>query len=554
MVKNQIREIYEAKLASLNRQHLKALYNYQMNRCNSLDEYYLQELEKVERQIRDTQRELEEYDRERGIVKTMPAETKPRSEAREKAEKPRREKQKEPIATHKPIKMDKSQLHEYQKRAANHIAQHPNAILSVDMGLGKTAATLAWLDWLIGKGKAESALIVAPKRVAENNWKQESEVWGFNEVASRAVIVKGDKKRRLAALADEAHPVKIIGRDNLADLQDADLMGFDALIIDELTSFKNPDSKRSEIIGEIVARYKVGLTGTLLANGAIDIYGQCAAVGLAELWHCPNFYAWRSAFFRDVLKGAGLAFSKWQLIVPLANLLKPIEDSIFTLTAEDYLTIPPKTETTHRVEVGASIRKNIAELDAFLATIINEEAVAVREGGKFAKLQTLCNGFVYTDEGEAIRSEESAKLEAVADFVEDCKDAGESVLLFYAFREEEKWLREMLEKRHIKCDSVKADGFLERWNAHETECLFAHPASAGHGLNLQHGGRTIVWSTMTYNYEFFAQGNARLARQGQRNNVQIHYFVADGTCEEAIVKALQRKQGEQDKFLELTKQ
>lgn len=450
--------------------------------------------------------------------------------------------------------MTKDNLHEYQRRAANHIAQHPHCILSVDMGLGKTAATLAWMDWAMATGRVRSALIVAPKRVAENNWAQEAGVWSFKNVAEKAIIVKGTKKQRTEALQDGDKPVKIIGRDNLTDLRDLGLMEYDALIIDELTSFKNPDSVRSRVVCNIRAAYKVGLTGTLLANGAVDIFGQAAAVGLANRWHCPNIYAWRSAFFRDILKGSGLHFSKWKLMVALSKLLAPIGDCIFTLTAEDYLKIPDKTETTHRVDVGAEIRRNIEELDSFLATIVGDEAVAVREQGKFAKLQTLCNGFVYDEEGNGIRSHHSAKLQAVADLVEDCRDAGEPVLLFYAFREEAKWLEEMLRTRNIKCDSVKASGFLERWNARETECLFAHPASAGHGLNLQHGGRVIIWSTMTYNYEYFAQGNARLARQGQKRNVQIHYFVADGTCEEAIVRALQRKQDDQDNFLTLTKQ
>lgn len=447
--------------------------------------------------------------------------------------------------------MTRDDLHQYQRRAANFIALHTRCILSVDMGLGKTAATLAWLEWK----RPQSCVIVAPKRVAENNWRQEAEKWNFNHCFERMTICAGTSTQREKAITDDAHPYKIISRDNLKDVRG---MQFDVLIIDELTSFKNSESARSKYVRSIRADIRIGLTGTFIANGAVDIYGQADAVGLAERWNCPNFYAWRGAFFDDVLKNAKLSFHKWKLIVTLEKLLAPIADSIFTLTAKDYLSIPPVTETTHAIECDEDIKRNIQELDAFLATKVGDEFVAVHEKAKFAKLQTLVNGFVYVkddeDNVESVRSHRSAKLEAVADFIADCKEAGESVLLFYAYREEALWLSELLAERGVKFESVKKQGFVERWNAHETECLFAHPASAGHGLNLQHGGRVIVWSTMTYNYELFAQGNARLARQGQRGNVQIHYFVGKDTCEEQIVRALQRKQGEQDKFLALTKQ
>lgn len=437
------------------------------------------------------------------------------------------------------------ELHEYQKRIANFIAQHPRCILSVDMGLGKTASVLAWLRWR----KPATCLIVAPKRVADTVWKQEAQKWGWLDLHDKMIICSGTPSKRKAALADDTHPYKVVSRDNLKDVEKRTV---DVLILDELTSYKNVDAARTKLVLSIQAQTRVGLTGTFLANGAIDIYGQAAAVGLG--WAGLSFYAWRGTFFRDVLAGSGLAFHKWKLNVPLEGVLHEISTHVFTLTAEDYLTIPAKTETTHRVDVGENTRKAINDLDAFLSTELNGEVLTFDEKQKFAKLQTLCNGFVYNDEGEPVRGYISHKLEAVADFVADCKDAGEPVLLFYAFREEAVWLAELLKARGVKYESVQKAGFLDRWNAGETECLFAHPASAGHGLNLQHGGRVIVWSTMTYNYELFAQGNARLARQGQKQNVQIHYFVAADTCEERAMLALQTKDKDQKQFLTLTKQ
>lgn len=442
-------------------------------------------------------------------------------------------------------------LHDYQKRLANFIAKHRRCIISVDMGLGKTAAVLAWLSWYVSRNRDARVVIIAPKRVAENNWIQEAQKWGLGELYQRMTICAGNAKKRATNWSDATKPIKIISRDNFKDYRSAVC---DVLILDELTSYKNPDAARSKAVQSIRAEIRIGLTGTFLANGAIDIYGQAAAVGL-ELG--ANFYAWRATYFRDILAGAGLAFSKWRLSVPLEAVLKPIRDDIFTLTAADYLEIPPVTEWTHKVELDADTRTAIAELDAFLSTKVGDEVLTFDEKQKFAKLQTLCNGFVYVEDADgdvtAVRGKRSAKLEAVADLVEECRDAGEPVLLFYAFTEEEKWLTELLQARKVKTYSVRNRDFLERWNAGEVECLIAHPASAGHGLNLQHGGRVIVWSTLTYNYELFAQGNARLARQGQTGNVQVHYFVADKTCEERAVAALRAKDNEQNEFLRLTK-
>lgn len=441
-------------------------------------------------------------------------------------------------------------LHEYQKRLANFIAKHPRCIISVDMGLGKTAAVLAWMDWYMRRAEYKKrGIIIAPKRVAENNWLQEAQKWGMDQLADRMIICAGTAKKRAAAMTDANKPVKIISRDNFKDYAEAVV---DFLVVDELTTYKNPTAARTKAAQSISAPVKIGLTGTFLANGAIDIYGQAAAVGLD--FGGLSFYAWRGEYFRDILAGSGLAFQKWRLRTTLQELLRPIAHNIFTLTAADYLQIPETTHTTHRVEVGEEIREAIAGLDAFLSLDLGGEVLTFDENQKFAKLQTLCNGFVYDEDGRTVRGEYSRKLEAVADFVADCKDAGERVLLFYAFREEAQWLSEMLTARGVRWYTVKNSDFLRKWEDGEIDCLIAHPASAGHGLNLQHGGRVIVWSTLTYNFEYFAQGNARLARQGQRQNVQIHYFVAQKTCEEQAVSALLRKESEQNEFLKLTKQ
>ena len=444
------------------------------------------------------------------------------------------------------------------------MAGHPRCILSVGMGLGKTAAVLHYIDQL----RPKNCLIVAPKRVAETVWKQEAEKWGLWSVALSMAVVKGKPKQRQEAWNDYTRPYKVVGRDNLADLFDCPEVrfptcDFDLVVLDELTSFKTTTSRRTQraFALALAASRCVGLTGTFLANGAIDIFGQCAAVGLAS--NLKEFYSWRARYFKDVMAGSGMAWHKWRLTVPLADVLKPWQTNIFTLDSNDYLDIPPVSVVAHPVTLYKDERERYDNLEAFLDCNIDGVGVSVKEDAKFMKLQTMCDGFIYTGDtyeeqgfyDHVVRGERSAKLEAVADFCERCLAESEPVLLFYAFRAERDWLREMLDARGVATMEVREKGAIDKWNAGDFEgVLMAHPASAGHGLNLQAGGRILVWSTLTYNYEYYAQANARLARQGQRKAVQIHIFTAAKTVEDGKQKALERKDKEQGQFLAMTKQ
>lgn len=436
-------------------------------------------------------------------------------------------------------------LHNYQLRAVEFMKSRDYSLLAIEMGLGKTVSVLTY----IRDTAPRTALIVAPKRVAETVWKQEAAKWYGDEFADKFVIVSGTPARRKKALASDA-PYKIIGRDNVTALARTE---WDLLVLDELTSFKSISSQRTKAVLSMTARCAVGLTGTLLANGAVDLYAQFAAIKVAHKWRCKNFFVWRAAYFRDMLAGSGLQFSKWAPRVGLDELLAPVKDNIFTLVAKDYLELPPVTETVERVTLSAPERDAYTRIDNFLQ---GPDGLGVSEDAKFSKLQTAACGFVYDEEHRDhwTAVPHPAKLEAVAELCERYYAEGEQVLLFYQFIAEARWLHDRLTAKNVECSHVgKPDG-LTKWHNHTAGILFAHPASAGHGLNLQHEGRVIIWSSITYNFEHFEQANARLNRQGQTKPVSIHYFLAANTCEEGKLKALRAKDKTQTDFELQTKQ
>lgn len=436
------------------------------------------------------------------------------------------------------------ELRPYQKKIANWLCDHPHACLSVGMGLGKTAAVLHFIDYSLQLYPWATFLIVAPKRVAETVWRQEAEKWGLERVARNMVLVGGTAARKKAA-AEGAASIKIVSRDNLKYFENAEV---DVLVIDELTSFKNMASERTRLVLSINAQRKIGMTGTFAPNGLLDIYAQLAAVGIASP-ELPDYYAWRGRWFVDIMKGAKVSFSKWALRggVSEADVLKPWIDDILTLTADDYLALPRMMFDVEVVGLSAQERKAYDELAATLHfELPGTLDFTVDEMARFAKLQTLCSGFVY-DNGNGDRPlrivEVGAKVEAAVEFCRRAAAEGESVLLFYQYRETAVWFGEQAIKEGLRIASVKGGdyGWLERWNAGELDVLVANPASAGHGLNLQHGGHVVLWLELTYNYEYYAQANARLHRTGQVKPVQVAALVAEDTVDGAVWGALQKK-------------
>lgn len=437
------------------------------------------------------------------------------------------------------------ELRPYQKRIANWLCQHPHACLSVGMGLGKTAAVLHFLDYTRRLYPAATTLIVAPKRVAETVWMQEAEKWELWKLLANMQLVTAKNKED----AQSSAPVKIVSRDNVKLFEG---MTLDILVIDELTSFKNMKSQRTKSVMKINADRRIGLTGTFAPNGMLDVYAQLAALGIASMDE-SDYYAWRGRWFMNVNQGRAVAFPRW---VPRTGttpeaMIADYAADIITLTTDDYLDLPAMMEETISVDLSKEERKAYDDLVATLHFELPDspEDFTVDEKARFAKIQTLCSGFVYDNDNDispdgVVRIKGGgSKIAAAVEFCRTAAAEGESVLLFYQYRETAIWLGEELKAAGLRFSSVKglSNQWLIDWNNGDLDVLVANPASAGHGLNLQHGGHVVLWLELTYNYEYFAQANARLHRTGQAKPVQVYYLVAKDTVDEGILLALRKK-------------
>jgi len=446
-------------------------------------------------------------------------------------------------------------LEEYQQRAATFLTQHPRAVLSMDMGLGKTATVIEALNRL----GVRRALIVAPKRVALTVWSAEAKKWNDPH---EWTVIQGAPSRRVSLWRRKTART-VCSYEQLAE---APTLDFEAVVFDELTRLKHVTSKRFLYALGIKTAIRWGLTGTLLPNGAIDLFGQLAALGIYRAtphthrrgkYYIPEFFRWRATYFEDLNAFSALPFHRWRILPPhtLSSILEPVKGQIFTLRAEDYATLPPMRTLYHPHTLSEKERARYMDAKTLLRVEDEERIIALSDKGAFQKLQTLCSGFIYDPATSApVWSGASGKLEAVADAVSSMVGEGEQVLLFYAFRAEAAYLKTRLEKEGATVVTPDEKDFLTRWNSRAADVLLAHPASCGHGLNLQESGsRLLVWSSLTFDLELWQQASACLHRRGQRAPVDLHVFYARETVEEYALKALQKKSRLMDEFKEETR-
>lgn len=440
--------------------------------------------------------------------------------------------------------------HDYQRYCINRIIDTPYIGLFLSMGLGKTVITLSAIEELRYKRWATSrVLVVAPKKVAEATWRNESAMW-LHLQHLRIVEVLGTERQRLDALAQKAD-IYVINRDNVAWL--VKTLGirwpFDMVVLDESSSFKNPQAQRFKALKAVRPKIKrlVELTGTPAPHGLMDLWAQVYLLdGGQRLGRTLTTY--RDLYFLpDKRNGYQVWTYKLKRDADKA-IYQQIEDICISMKAEDYLTLPDRITDIIPVKLDAKAQAQYESLERdMLLQVSEEEFVRAGTAGVLTgKLLQLCNGAVYDESGKA-RLLHDCKVESFSETLEQLGD--EHALVLYQFQHDIPRLIEAAEKLHKTAKVYDGPQDQTDWNEGKIDVLLAHPASCGYGLNLQRGGHHIIWFGLTWNLEQFQQANARLHRQGQECPVMIHILSVQGGMDEVVIKSLSGKERVQDALL-----
>lgn len=453
--------------------------------------------------------------------------------------------------------LERNQMYDYQKRAVAHIIDNECSALFLQMGLGKTVSTLTAIKELIDSCIISNVLIIAPKRVAEVTWKDEIANWKHLNGLTISVIA-GTVKERRAAIGKKAD-IYTIGRDNIVWLV-TELGGvklpYDMVVIDELTSFKNSSSKRFRALRKVrkfIPRV-VGLTGTPSPNGLIDLFAQMYLIdGGVRLG--KSITAYRDRFFKPGKRNGDIVY-EYVLKSPQEETEKQISDLISDITismeADDYLKMPDRIPIYDYVELPPKAMEAYTtfEREQIIELINSDEPLTAASAAALSnKLQQMAGGRVYDADRKVIDVHDE-KIEKLKEIVEASN--GEPVLVAYAFKHEQARIMEAL--KEFKPRKLETAQDIADWNAGKAPLMIAHPASIGHGINIQKGGHILVWFGNTWSLELYQQFNARLYRQGQMKPVMIHHIIAKNTIDEKIIKSLDGKRETQDGLMQSIKE
>lgn len=437
--------------------------------------------------------------------------------------------------------------HDYQTYAKDFVLGHPYCGLILDMGLGKSVITLTALwDLILDSFDLRRVLVVAPKRVAEDTWPREIEKWEHLKGLTYSLVLGSEKQRR-AALQRRAF-LYIINRENIAWLVENTRWRFDALVIDELSSFKSSKAQRFRALKKVrpLCHRVIGLTGTPAPNTLIDLWPQIYLLDMGKrLGRFVTHY--RERFFLPDKRSSYSIFSYKLRDGAEQQIYDLISDICVSMRAIDHLQMPALIANRVIVRLSKSehVLYNTLKRDMFLA-LNNNEIDAVNAAALSGKLCQLANGAIYAADSHAVRFHDR-KLDALEDLIEGAN--GKPMLVAYWFKHDLDRIRERFAVQEIRESRDIAD-----WNAGRIPIAVIHPASAGHGLNLQSGGNTLIWFGLTWSLELYQQTNARLWRQGQKaDTVVIHHIVAEGTIDEQVLDALERKETTQTALMNAVK-
>ena len=448
--------------------------------------------------------------------------------------------------------------HEYQRYCIDYIKSHPVSALFLDMGLGKTIITLTALrDLMLDELQIHKVLIVAPLRVARDTWPSEIQKWDHLRCMDISVIV-GSMKERTAAVSSNTL-LYVINRENvkwLVDYYEKNGLrwDFDCVVIDELSSFKNYQSQRFKWLRKVRPYVKrwIGLTGTPTSNGLMDLWAEIGILDGGE--RLGRFIGrYREAYFKPASMNpqTGIVFRYVPREGAEEQIYSRISDMTISMKALDHLPMPECISVSHEVVMDAAERKLYDQLKKDLIIPLEDGDIdAASAASLTGKLLQMANGAVYDENGEA-RHIHARKLETLEDLIEAAN--GQPVLIAYWFKHDRSRIMEHLSALGYSPRDIKESEDIKAWNAGSIPVALIHPASAGHGLNIQDGGHILIWFCLTWSLELYQQTNARLWRQGQRETVTIHHIVCKDTVDADVLAALASKDVTQEKLIAAVK-
>lgn len=438
--------------------------------------------------------------------------------------------------------------HEYQSYATEFILSHPISAVFLEMGLGKSVITLsAIFDLCLDSFLVCKVLVIAPLRVARDTWPAEIKKWDHLKGLSYSVVV-GTEKERIDALKKQS-TLYIINRENVDWLvhKSGIPFHFDMVVIDELSSFKSYGAKRFKSLLKVRPSVKriVGLTGTPSSNGLMDLWAEFRILDLGQrLGRYISHY--RNTYFKPDKRNAQIIFSYKPLPGAEDEIYKQISDITISMKSTDYLKMPEYVSNEVFVTLSDKEWKVYSDFKEDMVTNLGDEDIdAVNAAVLSGKLLQMANGAVYDSENKAHVIHDK-KLDALEDLIEGAN--GKPVLVAYWYKHDLERIKDRFPVRQIQSSKD-----IEDWNNSKIPIAVIHPASAGHGLNLQSGGSTLIWFGLTWSLELYQQTNARLYRQGQNETVVIHHIIAKDTIDEDVILALTRKEKTQASLINAVK-
>ena len=444
--------------------------------------------------------------------------------------------------------------HDYQKYAIEFIESHPIAAVILQMGLGKTVCTLTAIEHLMyDTFEVSKVLIVAPLRVAKVTWSDEIDKWDHLSHLTYSVAV-GSEKERLSALKKKAD-LYMINRENLQWLIEKSGLPFDydMVVLDELSSFKSWQSKRFRAFMKVRPKVQrvVGLTGTPSSNGLMDLFAEFKCLDMGE--RLGRFITqYRNSFFIPDRMNGQVVYSYKPRPFAEEEIYRRIGDITISMKALDHLKMPELIENRYPVYMDDGEKQQYESMkkDLILPYLENEAITAANAAALSGKLCQMANGAVYSDEGSVVHIHDR-KLDALEDIIEAAQGP---ILICYWFKHDLERITKKLDELKVEYARISSDGSIRMWNEGKFQVGLIHPASAGHGLNLQAGGNHIVWFGLTWSLELLEQTNARLWRQGQRaETVVVQYLVTAGTIDERILDAISKKEQDQNALIDAVK-